>query len=457
MRNFCASLPDDRKVAIYERAPQEETVTDSGGFLSLQNSKTVLAKFISTLSTGVDTKLQADYIVMTAGSKFLCTIVFPVSAPIRAIDGRPENSKVQARSAAAYQACKTLIKMGYINANLQPVFRTRLPKMLNAWLALSSKNGDQYEMILRPEAWSSLPDEIPPQLYATVISFKGSHPLEDILILTRGPLPDITAISLFVDATTKYEASMAPYGDALDFSTKEIEKLADFTLKLFDDLFSKNFDANANTLPYFLAPHLRDSSVATPVDWAYMDQQNPMPLTNTYQSSLFTDPFDGSRKFITFGVNTNLKPLEVTPDDVSRLKCRDPKAAQQTIADFSSSVPMKKRIGQAYDPEQNVYKAELLSLRRNFLERDIVDGDANVGQCHIISEPLRESTVGCNAIEPCIRLTNDIGTSKICSKCSVSSVNIAPTPIHTYIFGRLQEARLGIAATSGFRGIYKEW
>src|SRR5208282_5762367 len=86
-------------------------------------------------------------------------------------------------------------------------------------------------------------------------------------------------------------------------SSEELEGLTKFTLRVFEDIFSKEFEATAADLPYFLAPSAQnhDSSFSAftkeVIDWAavrFVHQMEKIPYEgnepeNFFKEKLVTD------------------------------------------------------------------------------------------------------------------------------------------------------------------------
>ena len=53
-------------------------------------------------------------------------------------------------------------------------------------------------------------------------------------------------------------ARLAVSENPLELSSREIEGVFKFTLKVFEDVFSKEYNAGLEQFPYFLAPYADD-------------------------------------------------------------------------------------------------------------------------------------------------------------------------------------------------------
>ncbi|KAH6605436.1 endoribonuclease dicer [Trichoderma cornu-damae] len=413
LRKFCSSLPEDRKVqdfvvepellASHEQATRETyTIAETGARLTFITSLEVLARFASSfLGNNGDGLRQLEYIVNPVGKKFIARVVLPDASPVKNVSGELQQSKQLARCSAAFRACMQLIKKRYIDGHLQPTFSKKLPELRTVRLAIPSDEKSEYEMRIKPDFWTScLGPEPPSTLYRTVITLdqpaalgRQSRPL---ILLTRKPLPDIPSAPLFFGrgqgSAVRFSNSQAPF----EASPQEVEALAGFTLRLFAHAFSKEYDAKPHEIPYFVAPSdiSSDRVKETEIDWGVVHRVRENERlhwedapSEFFKDRLAIDPWDGSRKFILNGVNEDLKPSDPTPKDVPQPKSSAYRKVEQTIKEYSNSLPLSSRKRMNWRDDQPVINAELLPMRRNFLDDVSVASEAD-DTCYIILEPL---------------------------------------------------------------------
>lgn len=407
LRTFCQNLPPDRKIGLYERPSEAEFAIADGATLSKQNSMTVLAKFVSSLAQGNNTSPVPEYVLSGAGSNFVCWVILPDSAPIKSATGSIQRSKIRARAAAAYEGCIRLIQMGFINKHLQPTFRKKLPAMRNARLALSSKKQKEYNMLIKPKIWTSLPAEPPLVLYPTYIQFEPVAHLAPMAILTRDALPECGPINLFTAKDTVTMAILTG-GQPVTISLTQVQMLSSFTVQVFAEVFSKHFDAKLEEMPYFLAPFTAQDagSVEHQIQWELLEQiisTKEWRPTDVDRRSLarrfIVDHLDGSRKFITGDINGYLRADDPTPVDAPDSKCRgyillDGK--DKTIMQYSCSARPQLRMKLDLDPSYPVYNSVLLSLRRNFLTDAEMENMRGDQPCPITLQYLKVSSMPAN-------------------------------------------------------------
>ncbi|ATY67483.1 RNase3 domain [Cordyceps militaris] len=402
LRRFCQSLPADRKIEKYERPPERELFVAETSTLSNQNSMVVLARFVSTLGQGTEKSPAPEYVVSGVGTNFTCWVILPDSAPFKSTSGSMERSKIKARCAAAYEACTRLINLGSINKNLQPTFRKKLPKMRNARLALRDKKQKQYDMVIKPKVWTSLPAEIPTQLFQTFIQVHpDSAGITTMTLLTREKLPDIEPIRLFVTMDLTMSATLVP-GGVVEVSAEQVQQLAAFTLCLFGQVFSKQFDARAEEIPFYLAP--ASVSLHGPekcaVDWRRVEhtvlskERDPeVKPQDMMRPQFVVDPHDGSRKFFIYEIVPTLRATDPAPAGIPDHKNPGYQLSDKSIMQYSCSTKQPHRQKIVFDTEQPVYRALLLSLRRNFLRSDDVEAAKEDQPCYLTLQCLKISPI----------------------------------------------------------------
>ncbi|KYK57428.1 RNase3 domain-containing protein [Drechmeria coniospora] len=425
LRQFCTSLPSDRKIqdnfdavtlAENERIAQRvHEIPETGARLSFASSLEVLAKFVSSLT---DSHVTPDYVVTSSSTskKFVATVILPEESPIKCKRGFAQRNKQLARGSAAFEACVELIEKKYINGHLQPTLSRRLPAMRNARLALSSNRREEYTMRVRSEIWCQL--GYPATLFQHTYLLdnpeatgRRTHP---ILLLTRKPLPKMEPMLFYFGKRTSAARLVGSAMPPLELASDEVDALAKFTLAIFRDVFSKDFNATPEELPYFIAPCAAipvDGPSAASVDWNMMNMvaHDDVPEWRGAPEAFFAgkmaiDPWDGSRKFLIHGINKSLKPSDPVPEGVPMPKCRAYRLVEQTIKEYSNSLSIKSRQRQTWDEGQPVLDAELLSLRRNFMDEDTAErGNADMGCC-IILEPLVLSKLPADIVSMAIAL-----------------------------------------------------
>lgn len=420
LQQFCSALPEDRKMqdqiadiwaaeaaAISSRASHNVVHTDKQARLGLDNSLGVLARFVSSLSKSTG-NYSPEFVVIPVGSKFIADVILPDCSPITRASGFPQKSKQTARSSAAFEACKLLLKDGHINGHLQSTLVKILPRMRNARLAVSLKKKKDYTLRVKPDIWSQVGEDVPAILFATVLTLeepeRAGRSTRPLIMLTRQQLPELNPIPLFFGDGGHSLARPVLTQQAINFTASQIEGLRCFTLKIFDDVFSKQYEASVSELPYFLAPE-REShgsvleSCLANIDWETINQIKETKCLDWdnrpddfYRNKFVVDPFDGSRKLALLGINKQLKPSDPAPEDAPAPRAREFRSSKKTVTDYSTSLWQRAKKRRVWRNVQPVVDAELLPLRRNFLDQFLTIDTANT-KCSVILEPLQVSPV----------------------------------------------------------------
>ncbi|KAL2189647.1 hypothetical protein L209DRAFT_722470 [Thermothelomyces heterothallicus CBS 203.75] len=421
LRKFCEAMPEDRKLTgnnfnmdyflRKEKGQRQYTVPETGAKLNYRQSLVFLAAFAASLPHPPGVSLTADYLVLPVPGGFQCEVTLPDSSPIRNATGRVHGSKAVAKCSAAYEMCLKLIKANYLDRHLRPTFTKQLHAMRNARLAVSAKKKERYNMRVKPEIWSAVGE--PVELYALALTLSDptvlGRPSSPLLLLTRQPVQEIPSFPLYFGSNRFSAVRCVPVPGSLELDDRQIQGLAAFTLAVFKDVFSKEYEATAAQLPYFIAPtKLEHSSGFTAadgpsclVDWAtisFVGENEHIRYTfdeldDFFRDKYVCDPYDGSRKFFLRRRRHDLRPTDPVPEGVvapGHRAWRVP-GGKRDILNYSLSAWRRSRGSMALREDQPVVEAELLPIRRNFLDDNIRDDDLEPKPCFLVLEPLRIS------------------------------------------------------------------
>ncbi|KAL5624291.1 hypothetical protein BROUX41_004351 [Berkeleyomyces rouxiae] len=427
LRRFCAQLPKDRILAdpsvtlnryFQEHAHINYRIPSSGARLGWVESVSVLEKFTAHLATTEQRQCgqipRPEYHVIQSGKEFSCHINLPSSSPISSCKGSPQASKPSAKCAAAFQMCVNLIDQGFIDENLEPIFKKVLPIMRNARLAISEKKKEVYKMIVKPSFWNNVNGDGFSKDWLNGVAITLSNPdalqrrSNILILLSHAKMPSLPDIHLFLGPDRESSAQIRPLIGTVPSS--KIPQLKNFTLRVFRDVFSKDFVADKSELPYFLAPSTMtheslsvNMNLYDVVDWdtvqvceenEYLQIGNKPPEA-FYADKFCIDPYDGGRKLFLIGVRADLHPLDPIPSEAPQPRFRAWRNVTHNIKEYSISIWGPNRAKRAWSDNQLVVEGRIMSLRRNLLE-EIGDGD-NDGQtnspCFVIMEPLKISTI----------------------------------------------------------------
>jgi endoribonuclease Dicer len=440
LKTFCMQLPEDRKLTgndfnmdhflAKERTHRNYTVPKTGAKLTYKSSLGVLANFVDSLPRGPDINLHAEYVVTVQSKQFIGEVILPEESPIRGAVGRPASTKQVAKCSAAFETCLLLIKGKYLDDRLLPIYAKQLPVMRNALLAVDSKKREAYDMRTKPKLWAA--GEVGEELFMSILKLDTpeslDRPSQPLALLTRSPIPGLPSFPLHFGEGRRSLIQCIGLCNSLKVSAKILAQINAFTLGIFEDIFSKVYESNTSTMPYFLAP-LKDTTdldlQGDPSDmlaWETLEEVYQHQLLcqtmkvnefktwqeapdDFFKDKYIVDVYDGSRKFWCKGLAPQYKPLDPVPAD-----CPSRKAIIQrkthNIMDYSNSMWGPNRNKLSLDVDQRVFEAVLIPLRRNLLDEMEAQADETPKRCFLIMEILKISAV--SFIPFCTTMTNCI-------------------------------------------------
>ncbi|KAJ5177896.1 uncharacterized protein N7500_000595 [Penicillium coprophilum] len=425
MKNFCNMLPDDRKLygddhdvggLIHEEDRKRTyTIPSTGAMLTYRHAIGVLTRFASSLQYENDISASVTYIVMSENESFSCEIILPEKSPVRRVIGCSESKKSLAKQSAAFDACLLLRKKNLLDGHFNSVYHKRLPAMRNARLAITSKKTDQYRMRTKPSIWARQQGTTPTRLYAIVIRLIPSEPLNrahgSIVLLTRERITLMPTFPVFLDDDIETTVQSLCIDECLKVSSEELRILTTFTLAVFHDVFHKTYKHVAEQFPYWLAPVRGDVDIRTSaslldiIDWVALHyvQDNPklMWSPDMEPKSLLTrfiyDDWNGKYRYFPLAIDPNLRPSDPPPSYAPSRKW------SEDIMNWSLSLSKNSR------PKffnrciwaQPVLQAELVCLRRNFLDKAAEEEKESNSRCVICPQPLVLSAISMPVAATC--------------------------------------------------------
>lgn len=351
---------------------------------------------------------------------FVCEVILPEKSPIRGLTGSPATRKSTAKQSAAFDTCLLLRRHKLLDDYFHSIYHRRLPAMRNAKLAITSKATKQYDMIAKPSFWRRQQGALPEELHATVITFNPSKPLlrahESIVILTREALPSIPQFSVFLDDDIETDVCSTSVKGSLTVVDHELESLTTFTLRVFRDVFNKTYERQMENMPYWLAPASiegithSDPRPWSVIDWdlvSFVEDNDEIPRSHGAKPEFYADRFvydvwNGRYRYFTIAVDDNLTPSDKPPAIVPYRR------HMENIMNYCVSLSKNSRAGflAKCDWSQPVVRAELVRLRRNFLDR-MSDTEKEVEtRVFICMEPLKISAVSSSHVQAGSLLTN---------------------------------------------------
>lgn len=425
LKTFCQQLPEDRFLTgcsfdidhflAKERSHRIYKVPETGAKLTYKISLMVLANFVDSLPHGPDIILSPEYVMTIEGGKFICEAILPEASPIRGAVGRPCSTKQVAKCSAAFEACLLLRKGNYLNEWLLPIYTKQLPAMRNALLAVDSRKREAYEMRTKPEMWSA--GSIPDEMFLSVLSLEKPESLgrtsQPLALLTRSCMPELPSFQLHFGAGNNSNVRVMTYRQPLKVDARSLGQIHLFTLYIFGDVFSKSYESDQSRMPYFLAPVEphgsldQCSDLSEVISWDILQNVEDYHMQwgdNSWDNKIWqnapdeffkdkfiVDPWDGSRKLWSVGVDRHFKPLDPVPENAAPRK--GTRKNNANILEYSCSLFAKARSRRTFDETQRVIRAKYISLRRNLLDEFDASEAENSKECWVILEPLKISPV----------------------------------------------------------------
>ena len=425
LKSFCNQLPEDRKLTgndidmdyflAKERTHRIYSHPETGAKLNYKMSLAILANFIDSIPHGPEVILRPEYIVTTRNKQFIGEVILPEESPIRGAVGRLASTKQVAKCSAAFETCLQLIKGCYLDKFLLPIYAKQLPVMRNALLAVNTKDQSAYDTRTKPKLWHA--GTVPQELYLSILKLTTpeslGRPSQPLALLTRYPLPTLPSFVLHFGGGRHSPVQCIPNSQPFKVSSAEIARINTFTLCIFDDIFSKEYESDISKMPYFLAPLSDVTNAYNHADpfsllaWETLEEVHQHQLEwhakiwdlKTWQTEpdeffndkYVVDPYDGSRKLWCKGVAPQYKPLDPVPEDSAPRN--GTRRRTDNIMEYSSSLWEKARARRDFDENQRVFEAELIPLRRNLLDEVVETEVEEPKRCFIILEILKVSVV----------------------------------------------------------------
>ncbi|KAF2083173.1 dicer-like protein 1 [Saccharata proteae CBS 121410] len=423
MRKFCEALPEDRLLDGNEDMDLDGMILSTKGgetykepttkaLLTYDSALSVLAHFVGALRRQGDEILTPVYVMGLEAGKYKCEVILPSHSPVTNATGRPNSKKSMAKRSAAFEACMQLRRGGHLDQNLLPTIAKYLPAMRNAHLALNLKKKNRYDMMTKPSLYANTSGVVPQELYVTLVDFPEGldRPHAPLAFLSRAPTPAIPPITLHMHSGKVTPAVLKPMTFKLKLREGDLERLNEYILRIFADLFNKHFASDLANMPYWLVPILVPASNIPPtypnlpdiIDWNAVDivSQNhglawvPDTPSEYLRDKFLVDDYDGGRRYFVVDVDPSLKGEDPVPEVNGRRR------NMKNIFDWTSSLFNRGRREQAekWDRSQPVLEARAVLHRRNMLAEPSPEEKTRDPRCYICPEPLKISAISTKVI-----------------------------------------------------------
>jgi endoribonuclease Dicer len=418
LRRFLSDMDEDRFLeneflsihgAFSKQKPNKTFGTSAGTTCNFRTSILYLNRYASSLQYENHSKTRVVYEAEIAGGMFRFRTILPDGSPVKGALGEPFPNKTAAKQSAAWETCYALRARGLLDANLNSVFFKQRPTNANARLAVSSGKKDKYDMLVKPRFWTMECGQLPSALFITIIyltpSAGLSRPHNPLILLTRTALPEIPKFPVYLDGNVETQVAFVHHPKPYAAEDRMLQCLTRFTLQVFQDLFNKEYEAENTQMPYWLAPTKWVPDGAMPQDLTELVDLDVSGDWGALQWSLGSDPtawcdrflldkWSGKYRYWSRSVLPNLNMNSPIPSDVPERRYKGTKA--EKIMEYTLSLygKSKLRFLENCDHSQPVLGAELVQIRRNFLDRaDGKEFDDYKHEYHVCPEALAMSRV----------------------------------------------------------------
>lgn len=421
LKQFLSDMDEDRFLeneflsihgALNKQKPNKTFGTSAGTTCNYRTSILYLGRYASSLQYENHSMTRVVYEAEIAGGMFRFRTILPDGSPVKGAIGEPFPNKTAAKQSAAWETCYALRARGLLDANLNSYFIKQRPANANARLAVSSGKKDEYDMLVKPQFWMIECGRLPTTLFVTIIYLTPSaslnRPHKPLVLLTRSAFPDIPTFPVYLDGNIETEVAFVHHAKPYAVQDNILECLTRFTLQVFQDLFNKEYEAEDSQMSYWLAPtkwvvggsmpqnltELVDLDVShnwTPLQWS----RGSDPYA--WCDGFLMDKWSGKYRYWSRAVLPELNIDSPVPSDVPDRRFKGTKAEKVMEYTVSLYGKSKLRFLENCDRSQPVIGAELVQIRRNFLDRaDAKEFDDFKHEYHVCPEALALSRVSLN-------------------------------------------------------------
>lgn len=418
LRHFLSVMEDDRFLeneflsiqgASSKEKPNKTFGTISGTRCNYRTSILYLDRYASSLQYENPGRARVVYEPEIAQGMFKFRTILPNGSPVKGAVGAPYPNKTAAKQSAAWETCVTLRARGLLDDNLNSIFVRHRPTNANARLAVSSAKKDEYDMLVKPQFWTMDCGQVPSALFVTVIYLVPSEGLKrphgPLILLTRSALPPVPEFPVYLDRNVETKVAFVQQPSPYAVDSAMLLCFKEFTLQVFQDLFNKEYEAEDTQMPYWLAPTKWSfggdvpQNITEVVDLDALRNVKPLQWSsdtdpNSWCDQFLIDKWSGKYRYRSKAVLHDLNINSPIPSNVPSRRykrAKTEKILEYTLSLFGDS---RTRFLEDCDQSQPVLDAELVQIRRNFLDRaDAKEFEEYIHQYHVCPEPLAVSMV----------------------------------------------------------------
>lgn len=425
LRGFCETLPDDRllgqkhmsleRILLREKATKCFITEPSGAKCNFHNCLVILARYGSSLQHKLDKDktffdvyylMEQKELVRFGREKsitFRSKAVLPEYEGFNGAWGEDYPNKMLAKRSAAWETCFALRAKELLDTNLDSVHQKQRPDHGNARLAVNNKL-DAYDMKIKPDFWGHDLGGTPEDLFAAIIHLSPSKPLQNLhtplILFTRRRLPTLPSFPVYLEVDNETTVRFEPQSEAVKTDKRLLDMLTSFTLAVYSDVFHKTYKREPSRMGYWLAPLKMKGLVAIPdTDLLRKIHEaggkrpawSPGMSPTLWLEQFLVDPWTGKFRYFSKSVIPGASKDSPIPPGVAKRPRRT-----RNVLDYTSSLFPRAR--EAFlsnaDKTQPILEAEVVHLRRNFLDKMNQEEKGFATYAHVAPEALEISLLG---------------------------------------------------------------
>ncbi|ETN41924.1 uncharacterized protein HMPREF1541_03863 [Cyphellophora europaea CBS 101466] len=424
LKAFCQQLPPDRllgrgtKLAqiLAKESSYRSFRTSNGAVCNFNNCLLVLSRYAKSLCHvgATMSEVYEEVIEESLGKEnmYQYTVRLPVvgESIIKGAHGERRPNKILAKRSAAFNCVFKLRAAQLLDENLDSKFKR--VRRVEHRMAVNDKK-DPYEMVSKPGIWERGLGDTPSTLNAAVIEMQSHghlhHALAPMVLLTRERLPEFPAFPIYLESGVPTDVVVTNIAQALEVDDICLHTLTCYTMHaIFEDVFNKVYKNDATRLGYWLAPRRAQSTVAssleslvdiTQMQTALTSRETWTPGTNPSKwcHRFLVDPLSGKHHYFTEDIVAGMSIFDAEPKEF--LPSEGKKRLSASVINFTDShwnLKQKEALAPIWDRDQPVISAELLTVRRNFLDKP-TEQELKRPKCWIAPQPLELARLSVDA------------------------------------------------------------
>ena len=420
LKKYCGDLAPDRLLGHGTKLQQmiardnanSSFRTPKKAVCNFSNCLTILSRYAASVHTqeAMRSEIYQEDFVDVPENMFQFNVRIPTNelSVVKGAHGLPRPNKALAKRSAAFRCLLKLRHEKLLDDTLDSIFTKYKPANANARLAVSARK-DAYDMKTKPDLWQQSLGSIPTYLFAVTVDIVPfgplRHELAPMVLLTRLPLPLFPKFPVFLENGVGADVIVKDMTRTYNVSEDEIRLLTAYTLHaIFLDVFHKTYDFDAQQIGYWLVPKsvtaINEATIVTElVDFSALHKASlprtkwsPGSGSSVWCNKFLVDPWAGRNRYFSESVVEGKGPFDQVPQEY--LPKTGKKARATSIIYFTDShwnnaknTQWDRQAGKI-DRNQPVLKAELQTVRRNFLDKP-TEKERDVAVCWIAPEPLQ--------------------------------------------------------------------